>query len=73
MLAVTRLSDGVCVAGITRGGKWIRPIRPNSGDTWRQVEKADCKDKDGKWVVCKGCVVDMDIRDPIPRDIHVED
>ena len=38
ILAVTRLSSGVCVAGITKRGNWVRPTRPNHDDSWRQLD-----------------------------------
>lgn len=72
VLAVTRLSDGVCVAGITEDGKWIRPTRPTSPN-WRQLEYADCCDADGAWIVQRGNVVRMDLVEPIPQGAHTED
>jgi len=56
ILALTRLSDGVCAAGITNDGKWVRPTRPNPSG-WRQLEYSDCKDANGSWVVRKGNAV----------------
>jgi len=73
VLAVTRLSTGVCIAGITNDGNWIRPTRPNHNDTWRQLEYEDCKDANGIWVVKKGNVVRMDILGHIPSGAHTED
>ena len=74
LLAVTRLGDGVCVAGITREGKWIRPTRPVGGDEgWRCIEKDDCCDEKGEWVLKKGNVVDMDLTEPIPLGYRTED
>jgi len=72
ILALTRLSDGVCAAGITSKGKWIRPTRPNASG-WRQLEYSDCKDVDGQWVVRKGNVVRMDLVKHIPEKRHSED
>jgi hypothetical protein len=72
ILALTRLSDGVCVAGITNDGRWIRPTRPNPSG-WRQLEYSDCKDANAHWVVRKGNVVRMDIVKPIPEEQHSED
>ena len=73
ILSVTRLSSGVCVAGVANDGEWVRPTRPNASDTWRQLEYGDCKDVDGEWVVQKGNVVRMDLVKPIPRKDHSED
>lgn len=74
LLAVTRLSDGVCLAGVNRAGAWIRPTRPaNLEDTWRQLEKEDCCDRQGNWVACKGNVVDVDLARAIPKGYHSED
>lgn len=73
ILAVTRLSSGVCVAGVTQDRRWVRPTRPNINDTWRQLEFNDCKDRNGKWIVQKGNVVSIDIIKPIPDGAHSED
>jgi hypothetical protein len=73
ILAVTRLSTGVCVAGITKDGQWVRPTRPNREDSWRQLEFNDCKDANGQWIVTKGNIVKMDLVRPIPRGNHSED
>jgi len=73
ILAVTRLSSGVCVAGITDNGKWIRPTRPNYNKTWRQLEFDDCKNTNSDWIVKKGNIVRMDIREHIPSGFHTED
>lgn len=73
ILSVTRLSSGVCVAGINQDGEWVRPTRPNCGDTWRQLEYADCKDSNGNWIVKNGNVVRMDLRDHISLGAHTED
>lgn len=73
ILAVTRLSTGVCVAGITEDGQWIRPTRPNRDDSWRQLEFNDCKDTKGQWIVTKGNIVRMDLVRAIPRGNHSED
>jgi len=73
VLAVTRLSSGVCVAGITSDGEWIRPTRPNANDTWRQLEYDDCKEGVGDWIVRKGNTVRMDLVKPIPQGDHSED
>lgn len=76
MLAVTRLSDGVCVAGITRAGKWIRPTRPAPTSWWparRQIQEDDCRNENDDWVVRKGNVVDMELCEPIAEPTHPED
>lgn len=73
ILAVSRLSDGVCVAGITDDGQWIRPTRPNKNDSWRQLEFDDCKDNRGRWIVRKGNRVRMHLVDKIPEGAHSED
>jgi hypothetical protein len=73
ILAVTRLSTGVCVAGITEDGQWIRPTRPNINDSWRQLEFDDCKDVNGQWIVKKGNIVRMDLVRAVPLGNHSED
>ena len=73
ILAVSRLSSGVCVAGVTSEREWIRPTRPNVNDIWRQLERSDCEDSDGQWVIRKGNVVRMDLVEPIPKGTHCED
>ncbi len=73
ILAVSRLSSGVCVAGMTKEGIWIRPTRPNSNDSWRQLEYDDCYDAKKRWIVCKGNIVKIDLLKPIPQDNHSED
>jgi len=72
VLAVTRLSSGVCVAGIAENGEWVRPTRPSQSG-WRQLDYSDCRDSNGNWVVQKGCVVKMDLREAIPTGEHSED
>ncbi len=72
VLAVTRLSDGVCVAGVINDGDWVRPTRSNAAG-WRQLEYGDCRDADREWVVRKGNVVRMDLAKPIPHASHSED
>lgn len=73
ILAVSRISDGVCVAGITDDGRWIRPTRPNRNDSWRQLKHDDCKDIKGNWIVRKGNRVRFDLVESIPKDSHTED
>jgi hypothetical protein len=73
ILAVSRLSDGVCVAGITDDGQWVRPTRPNKNDSWRQLESDDCKDNKGNWIIRKGNRVRMHLTDKIPEEAHSED
>lgn len=72
ILSVTRLSSGVCVAGINQEGEWIRPTRSKPSG-WRQLEYDDCKDSNGNWIVQKGNVVRMDLIGPIPKEDHSED
>jgi len=72
--SVTRLSDGVCIAGVTRAGRWVRPTRRVKGDeTWRQIEKSDGYDEEGNWVLRKGNVVDLELREAIPTGYRTED
>jgi len=71
--AVTRLSSGVCVAGINNDGMWVRPTQPNAANTWRQLKYDDCKDANGQWIVRKGNRVKMDLVKPIPDNAHSED
>lgn len=73
VLSVTRLSGGVCVAGVTNDGEWIRPTRPNVADTWRQLEYSDCRDSSRQWVVRKGAWVRLDLVKSIPKGNHSED
>ena len=73
ILAVTRLGDGVCIAGISNDGRWIRPTRSNQDDSWRQLEFSDCNDVNGRWVVKKGNIVRIDLARAIPRGDHSED
>lgn len=73
ILAVSRISDGVCVAGITDDGQWIRPTRPNRDDSWRQLDRDDCRDVNGNWIVRKGNRVRIDLVEPIPKGTHSED
>ncbi|HUT46165.1 MAG TPA: hypothetical protein VMX36_07745 [Sedimentisphaerales bacterium] len=73
ILAVSRISDGVCVAGITNEGQWIRPTRPNSDDSWRQLELEDCRDLSGNWIIRKGNRVKFDLVESIPKGNHSED
>ena len=72
ILAVTRISDGVCVAGITSDGGWIRPTRLQSGG-WRYLDYSDCEDKSGNWIVRKGYIVKMELIKHIPEGAHSED
>ena len=72
ILAVSRISDGVCVAGITDDGQWIRPTRPRTGG-WRYLDYDDCKDSGGRWIVRKGNRVKMHLTDKIPEGAHSED
>lgn len=73
VLAASRLSDGVCVAGITHQKQWVRPTRPKHDDTWRQLERSDCREARGQWVLAKGNVVRIDLVRPIPKEAHSED
>lgn len=73
ILAVSRISDGVCVAGITDDGQWIRPTRPNRDDSWRQLEPDDCKDSNGHWVLRMGNRAKIDLIKKIPHQAHSED
>lgn len=72
ILAVSRLSDGVCVAGITDKGHWVRPTKPRPLG-WRYLDYDDCKDSGGRWIVCKGNRVRMHLTDKIPEGAHSED
>ena len=72
ILAVSRMSDGVCIAGITDDGQWVRPTRPRTG-SWRYLDYNDCKDNSGRWVVRKGNRVNMHLTDKIPEGAHSED
>ena len=74
ILAVSRISDGVCVAGVTDTGRWIRPTREHP-DGWRQLEYSDCRNAKGKWVIRKGNRVAVSVKKRISRveDGHTED
>ncbi len=73
ILAVSRISDGVRVAGITDDGQWVRPTRPNRDDSWRQLELGDCVDVKGNWIVRKGNRVKVELVESIPKGAHSED
>lgn len=72
IMSVTRLSSGVCVAGITEDGEWVRPTRPEPSG-WRQLKFEDCKDANDNWIVKKGNVVMMNLIKAIPTGEHSED
>jgi hypothetical protein len=72
ILAVTRLSTGVCVAGVDDGGNWVRPTRENDSG-WRQLDVTDLYGTDGHIVVDVGHWVRWPLARPIPRDVHTED
>jgi hypothetical protein len=66
------MGDGVCVAGITDDGHWIRPTRPRTKE-WRYLDYDDCKDSKGNWIVLKGNRVGMHLTERIPEGAHSED
>jgi len=72
VLAVTRLSDGVCAACLNEQCKWVRPTRENASG-WRQLTVDDLKDSAGRIVVKVGNVVRWTLGPPAPRDVHSED
>lgn len=72
VMAVTRLSDGVCVACLNEQCKWVRPTRENAKG-WRQLTVDDLKDPAGRIVVKVGNVVRWALGPPAPRDVHSED
>jgi hypothetical protein len=72
IMAVTRLGDGVCVAGVNPNGRWVRPTRENAKG-WRQLTVDDLKDSDGRVVVKVGNVVQWPLGAAVPRDVHTED
>ena len=36
LLAVTRMENGFCFAGMTKTGQWVRPVLPNKGQ-WKYL------------------------------------
>ncbi len=72
VMAVTRLSDGVCAACLADDNTWIRPTRENVKG-WRQLEIRDLYDAQGRVAVKVGNMVRWRINKPIPRDVHSED
>jgi len=72
VMAVTRLSDGVCVACLDQQNRWVRPTQENARG-WRQLTVGHLKDRTGRLVVQPGNLIRWDLGRPIPRDVHTED
>ncbi len=72
VIAVTRLSDGVCVACLDEENRWVRPTR-DKRPNWRQLELTDLRDAEDRLVVSVGNVVEWDLERPTPRAVHSED
>ena len=72
VMSVTRLSDGVCVAGVDAENAWVRPTREKTPG-WRQLEPGDLRDARGQAVVQVGHIVDWPLGAPAPQGVHAED
>ncbi|MEW6251641.1 MAG: hypothetical protein AB1716_13430 [Planctomycetota bacterium] len=72
VMAVTRLSDGVCVACLDEENRWVRPTRLKRAN-WRQLELADLRDAEGRVVVAVGNEVEWELDRPAPLAVHSED
>lgn len=73
ILAVTKLGDEICVAGIDEDNHWIRPTCDI--EDFRQFNKADIYDKNNKPVVALSNQVAIWLRRAIPQTgaPHIED
>jgi len=74
ILAVTKLGNELCVAGVDEDENWIRPTSLSKGG-WRQFYKADIYDKNNKPVIALSNVVSIDLIQHIPQTDtpHIED
>lgn len=74
ILAVTKLGDELCVAGVDEDGNWVRPTCLSSGG-WRQFYKVDIYDKNNKPVVSLSNIVAIHLIRPISQigTPHIED
>ncbi|MBU4311654.1 MAG: hypothetical protein KJ706_02905 [Candidatus Omnitrophica bacterium] len=74
ILAVTKLGNELCVAGVDSDGNWIRPTTLSRGG-WRQFYKVDIYDKNRKPIITLSNVVVIHLVRPIPEidTPHIED
>ena len=72
VMAVTRLSSGVCVACVDEDRRWVRPTRVQPKG-WHQLEVRDLYDARGRLVVQPGNVVVWPLGKAVPCDVHRED
>ena len=74
ILAVTKLGNELCVAGVDEYRNWIRPTCLSSGG-WRQFYTVDIYDKNDKPVIALSNVVTIRLIRPIPQigTPHIED
>lgn len=71
ILAVTKLGNEVCVAGVDENGQWIRPTVEVG--QWRQFYKSDIFDSNNQPVIASSNVVRISLIRNIPDRPHIED
>jgi len=74
VLAVTKLGEELCVAGVVKNKRWIRPTSFDPGG-WRQFRKCDVFDKNKNPVIALSNVVILKVLAFIPDSDapHIED
>ena len=74
VLAVSKLGNELCVAGVDEDRNWIRPTCLSSGG-WRQFYKVDIYDENNMPVISLSNVVAIYLTHPIPQidTPHIED
>lgn len=74
VLAVTKLGEELCVAGVDKNKRWIRPTSFGPGG-WRQFRKCDVFDKNKNAVIALSNVVILKVLAFIPESYapHIED
>jgi hypothetical protein len=74
VLAVSKLGNELCIAGVDDDRNWIRPTCLSRGG-WRQFYKADIYDENNNPVISLSNVVDIHLIRPIPQigTPHIED
>lgn len=74
ILAVTKLGNELCVAGVDSDGNWIRPTSLSRGG-WRQFYKVDIYGKNNNAIIALSNVVIIRLIRPIPEidTPHIED
>ena len=73
ILAVSKLGNELCVAGVDEDGNWFRPTSLNGG--WRQFYKVDIYDKNNRPIIALSNVVVIRLIRHIPQigTPHIED